>query len=110
MSWKSNKRKANDEESKLAKELNATKCCNSGSVYNDGDVRDSVFCYDEKNTSAKTQCTLKLKELDKLSNQAFEIDLIPVLVPNISGRKFAVLSLDDFIYIKDFLILHNFTS
>lgn len=98
-----NKRNANKRERKLATDLNMHKTLNSGSVFNDGDMADTQFVVDEKFTVNTKSISVKVADLVKLDRQAMDMipPRIPVTVININGFKRAILSLDDFIMLRD---------
>ena len=98
-----NKRDANKRERKLAIELNMHKTLNSGAVFNDGDMADAHFVVDEKFTTNTKSISIKMADLVKLDRQAMDMipPRIPVVIININGFKRALLSIDDFILLRD---------
>lgn len=105
----SNKRDANRREHDLAQALGMRKSCNSGAVFNDGDLSDDDFMIDEKFTTKAGSISLKRADLVKLDAQAGDMipPRIPVLVVNINGFKRAVISMADFNEYRRLTKLHK---
>ena len=76
---KSTKRKSDKQEKQLAKQFEGKITPGSGSKRIKGDVHTKEELIEAK-TTAKTQYTVKLKDLQKLSIQADEVNKTPVFV------------------------------
>ena len=92
---KSNKHISDKMEANIAKDMNGNVTRGSGSVFDDGDIKNKAILVEAKYRSRKS-FTIDIPTLDKVIQQGRDYCRIPILVlENIQGRKIAVFDYDD---------------
>lgn len=61
------------------------------------DVRAESLLIENKLTTGKTQITIKVKDLTELQERAILEDRLPVLQFDVAGKRYVVLTEDDFL-------------
>lgn len=100
---KSIKQIANEKEKEFAKRYGFKQNLQSGAGVRKGDMIDDIFMIDVKYTCNKTQATLKLKDMEKLYDDAstYNPGKIPALLVSMDGYNVFCIAPDDFMEYKE---------
>jgi len=95
------KRKANETEKKLAKSLGASRRPCSGAILGQkGDIVDSDFLYDSKETK-NNSISIKKEDWMKISREAYGDKKYPALIISIRDESWVMMPIEVFKEIKD---------
>jgi hypothetical protein len=95
------RKKADKQESNLAKQFKGRKTSNSGAALGQNDVLTDAFEIEAK-TTTKSSYSIRITDLKKMHKKCAS-DKFPVLVVNFEGinKSYAVVSLDDFTFLTE---------